>query len=73
MSSYAEFKRHQLPGYKLPLMQAYKARTFGDALAEFNYDHFFHVMGRGWYIEISGGELGPFRTHAQAVKYLSES
>ncbi len=72
MSSYAEMTHHRLSPRKLVIIQQYENRPFGNAVPQFDYDHFFHVMGRGWYIEISGGELGPFRTHIKAEQFFKE-
>lgn len=72
MSSYAEVPEHRLPTQKLAYMWEYQDSSAGHFIARFEHDHLFHVMGRGWYIEISGGDLGPFKTHAKAVAFLRE-
>ena len=72
MSSYAESPRQPLPRRKLALMKEYELLSYGNAASRFDADRFFHVMGRGWYIEISGGEIGPFPTQARATRFFRE-
>ena len=72
MSSYAESQRQPLPRRKLALMKEYELLSYGNAASRFDADRFFHVMGHGWYIEISGGEIGPFPTHATAENFFRE-
>lgn len=72
MSSYAEITHQRLPRRRLVIMQQYERRSLANMVPQFDSDHFFHVMGKGWYVEISGGELGPFKTHTKADQFLKE-
>lgn len=72
MSSYAEISKHRLPAHLIPMMKRHEADVIGHTPSNFDDDHMFHIMGKGWYIEISGGEVGPFVSQAEAARFLED-